>query len=122
MKTPSKRTLRVAEVIQRYLAQFIQHEIKDPRLPSWVTISSVELSSDFSYAKVYFTVLESDPKTVASILNSAAPYLRSHLGKYLTTRTVPQLQFVYDESLAYGRHLQSLIDKANPKDESQETS
>lgn len=117
MKTPSKRTQRVAEVIQRYLAQLIQQEIKDPRLPSWVTISAVEVSADFSFAKVYFTVLESEPKTVLSVLNSAAPYLRSQLGKYLTTRTVPQLQFVYDESLAYGRHLQSLIDKANPKDE-----
>lgn len=42
MKTPSKRTQRVAELIQRTLAQLIQHELKDPRLPSWVTISSVE--------------------------------------------------------------------------------
>lgn len=117
MKTPSKRTQRVSEVIQRRLAQLIQQEIKDPRLPSWVTISAVELSADFSFAKVYFTVLQSDPEVVLSVLNSAAPYLRAQLGKSLTTRIIPHLQFVYDESLAYGRHLQAIIDKANPNDE-----
>jgi ribosome-binding factor A len=113
MKTPSKRTQRVAELIQRKLAQLIQTECKDPRLPSWITISAVDVSADFSYAKVYFTVLQSDPFEALTALNSVASFLRAQLAKTLTIRTVPQLQFVHDESLDYGRKMKAMIDKAD---------
>jgi ribosome-binding factor A len=113
MKTPSKRSQRVAELIQRRLAELIQQEMKDPRLPAWVTVSGVEVSSDFSFAKIYFTTLKASPEEVLKVLNSASPFLRAQLAKVLTLRIVPQLQFVHDESLDYGRHIQSLIDKAN---------
>ena len=115
MKTPSKRTQRVAELIQRRVAQLIQQELKDPRLTAWVTISAVEVSSDFSYAKIYFTAYQSDPKQVLTVLNSASSFLRAQLAKTLTKRTVPHLQFVYDDSLEYGRKLQKVIDNANPE-------
>lgn len=115
MKTPSKRTQRVAELIQRRVAQLIQQELKDPRLTAWVTISAVEVSSDFSYAKIYFTAYQSDPKQVLTVLNSASSFLRAQLAKTLTTRTVPHLQFIYDDSLEYGRKLQKVIDNANPE-------
>jgi ribosome-binding factor A len=121
MKTPSKRTQRVAELIQRRVAQLIQQELKDPRLTSWVTISSVDVSSDFSYAKIYFTAYQSDPKQVLTILNSAANFLRAQLAKTLTTRTVPQLLFVHDDSLEYGRRLQKIIDNANPDEADSDT-
>ena len=121
MKTPSKRTQRVAELIQRRVAQLIQQELKDPRLTSWVTISAVDVSSDFSYAKIYFTAYQSDPKQVLAILNSAASFLRAQLAKTLTTRTVPQLQFVHDDSLEYGRRLQKIIDNANPNEVDSDT-
>lgn len=120
MKTPSKRTQRVAELIQRRIAQLIHQELKDPRLTSWVTISAVDVSSDFSYAKIYFTAYQADPNQVLNILNSASSFLRSQLAKTLTTRTVPHLQFVHDDSLEYGRKLQKIIDKANPDDVEQE--
>jgi len=122
MKTPSKRTQRVAELIQRRLAQLIQQELKDPRLPSWVTISAVDVSADFSYARVYFTALQADPEKVLMVLNSASAFLRAQLAKTLTIRIVPQLQFVHDESLEYGRHLQSLINKANVDEPSSDDS
>ena len=113
MRTPSKRSQRVAELIQRRLAELIQQEMKDPRLPAWVTVSAVEVSSDFSFAKVYFTTLKAAPEDVLKVLNTASPFLRSQLAKVLTLRIAPQLQFVHDESLDHGRHIQALINKAN---------
>lgn len=71
------------------------------------------VSSDFSFAKVYFTALNADPEQVLQVLNSASSFLRTQLGKVLTIRIIPQLQFIYDSSLSYGRHMQDLIDKAN---------
>jgi ribosome-binding factor A len=109
-----KRTDRVAEMIQRKLAQIIPLEVKDPRLNGIVTISAVKVAADLAHAKVYFTVLNNDKKLVEAILNAAASYLRSALARSITLRTVPQLHFVYDESIEYGQRLSRLIDEANP--------
>ncbi|KTD72170.1 30S ribosome-binding factor RbfA [Legionella tucsonensis] len=109
-----KRTDRVAEMIQRKLAQIIPKEVKDPRLTGFVTISAVKVAADMGHAKVYFTVLNEDKKTATAILNAAASYLRSVLARSITLRTVPQLHFVYDESIEYGQRLSRLIDKVNP--------
>lgn len=113
MPSHFKRTDRIAELIQRELAQVIQQEVKDPRLPAFITISGVQVSKDLSHAKVYFTVFKSDPVETAVILNTTASYLRTVLAKSLRLRTVPQLHFVYDESIEYGNRLSRLIDEAN---------
>lgn len=111
-----KRTDRVAEMIQRKLSQIIPKEVKDPRLTGFVTISAVKVAADLGHAKVYFTVLNDDREMVTSILNAAASYLRGALARSITLRTVPQLHFVYDESIEYGQRLSRLIDKVAPPD------
>lgn len=110
-----KRTDRVAEMIQRKLAQIIPQEVKDPRLTSFVTISAVKVAADLGHAKVYFTVFNDDKQLAGTILNAAAPYLRHALARTITLRTVPQLHFVYDESIEYGQRLSHLIDTVNPQ-------
>lgn len=117
-----KRTDRIAEMIQRKLAQIIPQEVKDPRLNGLVTISAVKVAADLGHAKVYFTVLNEDKKLSESILNAAASYLRSALARSITLRTVPQLHFIYDESIEYGQRLSRLIDEVNttPSDDNEE--
>ena len=118
-----KRSDRVAQLLQRKLALLIQQEIKDPRLPGLITISSVEVSKDLGHAKIYFTVFNGDPEIAESILNAATSYLRSLLAKTLTLRIVPQLHFVYDKSIEYSARLSRLIDQVNQssEDEDRET-
>ncbi len=113
MSNNFKRTDRIAEMIQRKLAQIIPLEIKDPRLKGFVTISAVKVSADLGHAKVYFTAFNEDKQLVTNILNAAASYLRTALARSITLRTVPQLHFVYDESIEYGERLSRLIDKVN---------
>ena len=111
-----KRTDRIAEMIQRTLAQIIQQEVKTPGLPNFITLSSVKVARDLSHAKVYFTVFNSDPQETGVVLNTASGFLRTVLAKTLTLRTVPQLHFIYDESIEYGSRLSRLIDKVNDTD------
>lgn len=113
MSNNFKRTDRIAEMIQRKLAQIIPVEIKDPRLKGFVTISAVKVSADLGHAKVYFTVFNDDKQLMTNILNAAASYLRTALARSITLRTVPQLHFVYDESIEYGERLSRLIDDVN---------
>ncbi|MDI1352945.1 MAG: 30S ribosome-binding factor RbfA [bacterium] len=114
MSNNFKRTDRIAEMIQRKLAQIIPQEVRDPRLKGFVTISAVKIAADLGHAKIYFTILDEDKTLALSILNAAASYLRSALARSITLRTVPQLHFIYDESIEYGERLSRLIDEVNP--------
>jgi ribosome-binding factor A len=112
-----KRSDRVAQLLQRKLALLIQQEVKDPRLPGFITVSAAEVSKDLAHAKIYFTVFNGDPKIAEQILNSAASYLRSVIAKSLTLRIAPQLHFIYDKSIEYGSRLSRLIDQVNQSSE-----
>jgi ribosome-binding factor A len=111
------RTRRVGEQIQRELAQLIQQELKDPRL-GMVTVSAVEVSRDLAYAKVYISTLnpEEDIEQTLKVLRRAGGFLRRELGRRMLLRIVPELRFVYDESIERGSRLNSLIEEAVSKD------
>ena len=112
-----KRTDRISEMIQRQLAQIIQQEVHDPRVPGFITISAVKVTRDLSHAKVYFTVFNGDPVAAEAVLTESASYLRSVLARTVTLRTVPQLHFIHDKSIEYGSRLSRLIDEVNDTDE-----
>ncbi len=115
------RSQRVSQAMQRELAQLIQQHVKDPRLPKFVTVSTVKVSPDFSYAKVYITVLgdETECRLALDILNHAAGFLRTQIGRAIKLRVTPQLKFVYDNTVAYGCHLSKLIDDVVTHDDEQ---
>ena len=108
------RTRRIAEQIQRELAELIRHEMKDPGVGGLVTITEVEVSPDHSHAKVFFTRLgdESLIQETSAGLRRAAGFLRTQLAQRLKLRTVPQLEFKYDASVERGARLSRLIDEA----------
>ena len=107
------RRARIADQIQRELAELIRLELRDPRV-GMVTLTAVELSQDQSHAKIYFTVLgpESAAEAARLGLERASGFLRSGLAHRLSTRSVPQLAFAYDESIERGARLTRLIDEA----------
>ncbi|WP_185235455.1 30S ribosome-binding factor RbfA [Teredinibacter franksiae] len=114
-----KRSDRVADAMQRSLANFIRTEIGDPRV-GMVNINSVVVTRDLAIAKVYVTVVgaESDAEAEASvaILNKAAGYLRTLVSKDLTLRATPKILFYYDATAIRGQVLSSLIDRAVAED------
>jgi ribosome-binding factor A len=104
------RTRRVGEQMQRELASLLQEELKDPRL-GMISVSGVEVSRDLAHARVYISVLggtETVSETLG-ILNKAAGFLRHQLGQRMRLRVIPQLRFLYDESLAEGARMDALI-------------
>ena len=108
------RTRRIAEQIQRELAELIRLELKDPRVTGLVTVTGVEVSQDQSHAKVFFTILgdESRKEETTAGLVRASGFLRSQLAQRMQLRTVPELHFKYDASVERGIKLTRLIDEA----------
>ncbi|MDO8438988.1 MAG: 30S ribosome-binding factor RbfA, partial [Telluria sp.] len=106
---------RVADQIQRDLAEIIAYELKDPRV-GMVTISEVQLTPDYAHAKVFFTMLKDDKESVRNTvegLQAASGFIRKQLGLRLHIHTLPQLHFVHDTSTSRGMEMSLLIDQAN---------
>ncbi|OAN14189.1 ribosome-binding factor A [Photobacterium jeanii] len=113
------RTQRVAQQLQKELAVILQRELKDPRI-GMTTISSVDVSRDMGYAKIYVTFLtvgEQTPEESLEVLREMAPYIRSLLGKQIRLRVTPELTFIYDQSLTEGMRISNLVSKAVRDDE-----
>jgi ribosome-binding factor A len=92
-----------------------------------VTVCAVDLSRDLHYATVYVTFMGIDETVEATqsavdTLNEAAGFIRIQIGKRMRMRAVPHVKFLFDESIARGRDLSSLIEKARDKDSASEES
>jgi ribosome-binding factor A len=108
------RSSRVVEQVHQEIANLVRSEVKDPRL-GLVTITGVDITPDYAFATVHFTVLPSDDETVKRTtqgLQSAAGYLKIQLGKRIRIHTTPTLRFKYDGSTERGLEMSSLIDQA----------
>ena len=115
------RSSRVAEQVQRELAELIRLELKDPRV-GLVTLTGVELTPDYAHAKVFYTTL-ADPSARQDIdagLRRASGFLRRELGRRIRIHTLPELHFVFDESVERGDCLSRLIDEAVASDRKHE--
>ena len=107
----SNRIGRINEEIQRELADQIRF-LKDPRVSQvgMVSITRVDTTGDLRYARVYVSVLDKNQeKDVMRGLKSAAGFLRRELGRALQLRYTPELQFVADDSIAYGAHILEVL-------------
>jgi len=111
------RHRRVADQIQRTLGELIRRELRDPRLGS-VTIVDVQVSSDLSHAKVFYSILGGDkkPEQTREILEEGARLLRGPLGRALQLRHAPQITLVADELIEYSTNLSTKISEAVKSD------
>lgn len=109
-----QRSDRVGDEIQRVVADLIQNEIKDPRLPPLTSVVEVRASRDLSHAHIYISVLGNDQqkKDCAAALRSASGYIRRELAHRMRLRISPELHFIVDESIERGIRMSRLIDQA----------
>lgn len=107
---------RLNHAFQEEISMILMTEIKDEDI-KFVTITGVDTTSDLSYAKVYYTVLDEKKKeTTKEALKGAASFIRTKLAERVDIRHTPELKFIYDTSIAYGEHIDSIIDKINEKE------
>lgn len=112
-KKSPHRNQRVSSELIKDLSKLISQEVKDPRL-GFITIQSVDLTPDYSKAKVYVSVLgsEAQQKTSIGVLNDKAGLLHSLLYKIWRIHTIPTLTFIYDDTQDKGFAMDILIKQA----------
>lgn len=122
MRKNSVKNTRINGEVQRVLAEIIRGEIKDPRIAPMTSVVSVEVAPDLKTCKAWISVL-GDEKAQADTLaglKSAEGYIRNRLAKTINLRNTPQVNFIMDQSIAYGVNMSKLIDEVVEKQESVE--
>jgi ribosome-binding factor A len=103
------RIQRVSDLMHRNIARLLASEFKDPRV-GMVTVAGVEVSRDLAHAKVFVTVFEEDKsKETIAILNKATGFFRMSLAQVTDLRIIPKIRFHFDESVAQGARIESLL-------------
>jgi ribosome-binding factor A len=124
-KPTFKRSERVSDQMKREIADILMRKIKDPRI-GFVTVTDVEVADDLRNAKVFVSVYGGDEEKKSSLqgLKSAAPFIRSELGKRMRMRFIPELLFRFDATVERGAHIMELLrsieeqnDKKDPADD-----
>ncbi|HIT19173.1 MAG TPA: 30S ribosome-binding factor RbfA [Candidatus Fimivivens faecavium] len=112
---PSYRVERTAEDIRFQLGNLMR-ELKDPRISGMLSVVKIDLSSDFSFCKVYVSSLEGIERAKEAVrgLESAAGYIRREIGSRLKLRHVPSFQFVADDSIEHSAEISKLIRELHP--------
>lgn len=104
---------RLGHIFTEEISKIIHTELRDESF-GFITITYTKISSDLSYAKVYFSLLDLTKKEeIEKKLNKASNFIRSNLFDRVEIRKMPELTFVYDESIEYGSKIENIIDKIN---------
>jgi len=109
---------RLEELIRRIVSEILLKEIKDPRI-GFVTITGVELSRDFSEAKVGVSILGDSREVRKSMegIRSSSGFIQKRLGKELKIRNIPRVYFYMDKSVAEGVDMISKIESVTKADQ-----
>jgi len=111
------RAARMADHIKQIIARRLDKGLKDPRL-GFVTITDVKVTGDLQHASVFYTVYGTDEERAdsAAALKSATGMLRTEVGKNITSRLTPSLEFIADAVPENAKHIEALLAEARSRD------
>lgn len=108
---------RIASNLVKEISYILMTEVKNPNV-KFVTVTDCKVTNDLSYAKVYVTMLKEEYKDeTMKALKDASGFIRHELMDRVEIRHIPELEFVYDESIEYGKKIEDIIEKINEKEE-----
>jgi ribosome-binding factor A len=112
------RAARMADRIKEIVARRLEKGIRDPRL-GFVTITDVRVTGDLQHASIFYTVYgsEQEREDSAAALKAATGMLRTEVGRGLTTRLTPSLEFIADAIPETAASIAALLDEAKQRDE-----
>ena len=108
---------RISSQVMREVSNILLLEAKDETLKH-VTVTGCEVTNDLSYAKIYFTVLDDSKRDITlKALNQSSGFIRNALFDRIEIRHMPKLEFIYDDSIEYGKEIEDKIKELHSNDE-----
>ncbi len=104
------RAERLQGLLQKELSDIIHSSLKDPRV-GFVSVTAVEVSRDLRHVKAFVSVMgnQGEQEETVAVLNKAADYIRTEIGKRVRLRHTPEIIFRLDRSIEHGTHINALL-------------
>ena len=112
---PNIKIERINHAILEEVSLILMREVKNQDL-KFVTVTDTETTSDLSYSKIYYTVMDKNQDLIQKELEKASPFIRTKLAEKIDIRHTPELKFIYDKSISYGEHIDKLLNEIKEKD------
>lgn len=105
-----QRSDRVGDLLRQVIAELLRKEVRDPRVQA-VTLTGVKVSKDLRHARVFFNLLGGPQHCSDALagLKRATGFIRSKIGKELSLRFVPAIEFTYDDSEDEAQRIDALL-------------
>ncbi len=102
---------RLNNAFVEQISRILKTEIKDERI-QFVTVTAASITNDLSFAKVYVTILnDKEKEQILKLLNNASGFIERELAKRVEIRKMPNITFVYDESIEYANNIENIIER-----------
>ncbi len=114
----NQRINRISEEVRKVVSEVLANGLKDPRVHPLTSVTTVEVTRDLSFAKIYISVLGNEKEKQDTIegLVSAKGYIRKEIAARVDLRVVPVPLFVLDESIEKAMYMTDLINKVSKED------
>lgn len=105
-----QRSDRVGDLLLEVVSQLLVREVNDPRIGP-VTLTAAEVSKDLRHAKIYFSLLTGSERKAEVIagLKSATGFIRARIARELKLRSVPTIEFIYDDTEDRAQRIEELL-------------
>lgn len=106
---------RISDALIEEISYIVSNKVKNKDI-NFVTITDVKVSNDLGFAKVYFTVLDDSKIDITlKALKEASGFIRHELRDRIDIRQIPELTFIYDESINEAKKIEDIIEKIHEK-------
>ena len=114
----STRILKINAEIQKAVSEIIQQDLQNPNINGLISVVRVDTTADLSLCRLYLSIFGSkDPEAVYKEIQHSAGFIRKELCHRLNLRKVPFLEFLMDETIAYGAKMDKIFEKINEERE-----
>ncbi|MCS7205650.1 MAG: 30S ribosome-binding factor RbfA [Leptospiraceae bacterium] len=115
------RKRKIESLIQREVSEYIYQKIKkkDDRI-AFVSVTRVELTEDFGFARIFFSLFspnEKENQTTWNIINRYRKQMQSEISKQIRLRRTPKFEFFIDTSIKEGDRILELIEKKSSSEQ-----
>ena len=114
----STRQNKIRELLKTEISDILHRELKDPRL-GFITVTDVEITGDLQHARVFVSIMGSDAERAENlaVLNRAERFVRQSLGRRITMKFVPEVEFKLDSSVDHAMRMLELLEQIRHDEE-----
>ena len=104
------RMNKIEDLLHKEIANIIVTRIDNPQIKNTVTITDIKVSKDIRTAVVYFVTLDKNFKKIEKIINELKPTIKFHLSKNVHLKRIPDIKFIFDDTVIKGQRISKLLD------------